>query len=557
MIDVAHYEAYDLFKPPESDIPVLTFGQQRPDMSTYTTEPPTIPVVLAKAAFVAVEPPFSKMPPNIPLHCIATHFFHDFGRTASCRTRVPVLPEKSQVDAQTGLIEGEPRVLLTAVTYRFDGKYSTSVLVTRGSKWVMQRAAQSRRQTIGVPEHAMAVNALRATIKAKGAKIENISGRTGKLAMTSISEETKKPMSFAPPARGKRAGDIEFAANVVASSMNNGQNSGGQNSTKFTIPGALPPEHNGGKNNGQQKDSNNGANVNPDMIKGKGGSSTGSRNPSSRPSPTQEPAQPVNNGNMNNGVNPNTIPNHPAPSDNSFKTGVSPGGLYHDQMSPNQSNPPSGRPSQNNNPNVNAFQNNPNQNISGSAYNNSVPNNPQQVPQYYNPGNHPYAQTAPGATMLTNYMPQGTPPGHNSSPNPSPQGAEYAMPINPGMYPPQQMYGGQAPFGLPPGGQYGVPPLSPTQMLERNFHQQGQFVPDGNLFVNSGGQQQQGGNNPNNPNNPQNMPNNASYSTAIGGSQNVGQYSNYPGNAPNNFSQGSIPNEHSARSNDGSGVNGK
>ncbi len=38
---------------------------ERDAFAVHTTEPPTIPVVLAKSAFVAVDPPVEKMPPNI------------------------------------------------------------------------------------------------------------------------------------------------------------------------------------------------------------------------------------------------------------------------------------------------------------------------------------------------------------------------------------------------------------------------------------------------------------------------------------------------------------
>ena len=131
-------------------------------------------MVLAKSAFVAVPPPLAKMPPNIPLHCIAVHLFHDFGRTALCRTRRLVAPEESQVDAASGLIRDECRVLMTAVTYRFERRFSTSVLVTRGSRWVMQR---SQAKPANRPEPAVAANALRMVFRARGADAQRQRGR--------------------------------------------------------------------------------------------------------------------------------------------------------------------------------------------------------------------------------------------------------------------------------------------------------------------------------------------------------------------------------------------
>ena len=123
-MDVTHYEPYDLFLETEqqqnANLVKAPFSSQPPPaggLSAPTTEPPTIPVVLAKSAFVAVEPPLVKMPPNIPLHCIATHFYHDYCRTVRNRLRKRVPVEFSELD-ESGTLVGEEKVLFVALTTR-------------------------------------------------------------------------------------------------------------------------------------------------------------------------------------------------------------------------------------------------------------------------------------------------------------------------------------------------------------------------------------------------------------------------------------------------------
>ncbi|CAD7944724.1 unnamed protein product [Amoebophrya sp. A120] len=174
IMDVTHYEPYDLFKIPDNErVDNLPFTQVMPDFTAYATEPPTIPVVLAKSAFVAVDPPVEKMPPNIPLHSISHHMYHDFTRTLRPRVRrrlldgslVPANNEelrvrlkaayaheqgeqlsipgiKSETDKEiwekekfANLFDEQNRVLCTAVTSRYESKYTTTIFITRGNSW--------------------------------------------------------------------------------------------------------------------------------------------------------------------------------------------------------------------------------------------------------------------------------------------------------------------------------------------------------------------------------------------------------------------------------------
>ena len=148
VMDVTHYEPYDLFLETEqqqnANLVTAPFTSQLPGpVNAPTTEPPTIPVVLAKSAFVAVEPPLVKMPPNIPLHCIATHFYHDYCRTVRNRFRLRVPPELSECDAESGALRGEEKVLFVALTTRYEWQFTTNILVTSGSRWPLQRTEHS------------------------------------------------------------------------------------------------------------------------------------------------------------------------------------------------------------------------------------------------------------------------------------------------------------------------------------------------------------------------------------------------------------------------------
>ncbi|CAD7956775.1 unnamed protein product [Amoebophrya sp. A25] len=133
VMDVSQYEAYDLFKIAEQERQDLPFSQLAPNFAEYATEPPTIPVVLAKSAFVAVDPPVLKMPPNIPLHCIVSHFFHDYGRTLRHRLRRRV-KTADQSDSDSSMSK-KGDVLCIGMTHRFERTYTTSILVTHGDRW--------------------------------------------------------------------------------------------------------------------------------------------------------------------------------------------------------------------------------------------------------------------------------------------------------------------------------------------------------------------------------------------------------------------------------------
>ena len=112
VIDLTDYKPYEYDDPAEPESEGWT--TQYPDFSEYSTEPPTMPVVLAKSAFVAVEPPLAKMPPNIPLHSISNHFYHDYCRSTQNRTREKLLnPNESKLDPITGAVPDEDRMLIT------------------------------------------------------------------------------------------------------------------------------------------------------------------------------------------------------------------------------------------------------------------------------------------------------------------------------------------------------------------------------------------------------------------------------------------------------------
>ncbi len=110
----------------------------------------------------------AKMPPNIPLHCIAHHFYHDYGRTVQLRLRKKV-PIRTEAELETFLRTeaarrtdgggaegdnadqggGESRILLMAVTHRYERQFTTSVLVTGGSRWPYKQEPSSTATTSG------------------------------------------------------------------------------------------------------------------------------------------------------------------------------------------------------------------------------------------------------------------------------------------------------------------------------------------------------------------------------------------------------------------------
>merc|ERR1712112_548774 len=59
----------------------LVYTQRLPDISEYTADAPHIPVLLNKSPYVCVDPLPKSLPPNVPLHSICGHVYHDSGTT--------------------------------------------------------------------------------------------------------------------------------------------------------------------------------------------------------------------------------------------------------------------------------------------------------------------------------------------------------------------------------------------------------------------------------------------------------------------------------------------
>jgi len=88
----------------------LVYTQRLPDISEYTADAPHIPALLNKSPYVCVDPLPKSLPPNVPLHSICGHVYHDSGTTLR----------------RFGLSG-----ILSATTHRYQWKYSTTVFVRR------------------------------------------------------------------------------------------------------------------------------------------------------------------------------------------------------------------------------------------------------------------------------------------------------------------------------------------------------------------------------------------------------------------------------------------
>ena len=88
----------------------LLYTQRLPDISEYTADAPHIPALLHKSPYVCVDPFPLSPPPNVPLHIICGHVYHDAGTTM-------------RRFGLTGIV--------SATTHRYKGKYSTTVFVRR------------------------------------------------------------------------------------------------------------------------------------------------------------------------------------------------------------------------------------------------------------------------------------------------------------------------------------------------------------------------------------------------------------------------------------------
>eukprot|EP00397_Hematodinium_sp_SG-2012_P017258 GEMP01017640.1.p1 GENE.GEMP01017640.1~~GEMP01017640.1.p1 ORF type:complete len:287 (+),score=51.70 GEMP01017640.1:22-861(+) len=112
----------------------LVYTQMLPDISEYTADAPHVPSLLNKSPYICVDPPPKSLPPNVPLHCICGHVYHDAGTTL----RPFGLP-----------------VVLTATTHRYERKYSTTIFVRRSS------AGGFALESSGAPPKSEVVNPLR------------------------------------------------------------------------------------------------------------------------------------------------------------------------------------------------------------------------------------------------------------------------------------------------------------------------------------------------------------------------------------------------------------
>jgi len=90
----------------------LVYTQRLPDISEYTADAPHIPSLLNKSPYVAIDPPPKSLPPNVPLHCICHHVYHDGGSTLR----------------RYGL---KMPVILLSTTHRYEKKFSTTIFIRR------------------------------------------------------------------------------------------------------------------------------------------------------------------------------------------------------------------------------------------------------------------------------------------------------------------------------------------------------------------------------------------------------------------------------------------
>jgi len=128
VLDITNYQVYqpDPLDQPE-DYNDLAFGQHIPDPNDYTSDAPTIPLLLAKSPFLAAtQLPIlcgasMVQPPNIPLQSMSDHVF----------------------------LQSDPSSerLSVAVTHRYDQTYSTMIYITRKPSGPPQPNAGGARET--------------------------------------------------------------------------------------------------------------------------------------------------------------------------------------------------------------------------------------------------------------------------------------------------------------------------------------------------------------------------------------------------------------------------
>lgn len=130
IIDLADFDKNTFLEDPvswglsDSD---LVYSQRLPDISEYTADAPHIPALLNKSPYICVDPLPKSLPPNVPLHCICWHVYHDSGSTLR-RFGLPVV--------------------LTATTHRYERKYSTTIFVRRQNERELSADLQPRREVV-------------------------------------------------------------------------------------------------------------------------------------------------------------------------------------------------------------------------------------------------------------------------------------------------------------------------------------------------------------------------------------------------------------------------
>ncbi len=79
----------------------LVFSQDLPDFALDASkEPPSIPIMLEKSADLAADPQPLQDAPNIPLHVVTGHFYHDFGSALQHRLSKAVSHGRDLNDSQ-------------------------------------------------------------------------------------------------------------------------------------------------------------------------------------------------------------------------------------------------------------------------------------------------------------------------------------------------------------------------------------------------------------------------------------------------------------------------
>ena len=120
IIDIRNYHKYKAYIPDDREVyQALRYGQSIPDPSEFSTDAPSLPMLMSKIGMVAIdpnyaphdEPPPTRKYPHVPMHIMANHLFHD----------------------QCGLLErhGVHSTLSLSTSHRYNKIYSTGVTVTK------------------------------------------------------------------------------------------------------------------------------------------------------------------------------------------------------------------------------------------------------------------------------------------------------------------------------------------------------------------------------------------------------------------------------------------